>query len=85
MMNTDQCHDFCKLFVKEMVTGCVPCALVGNMFMKQALSMIGVSLSAKNVAGWFLNEIFSEQVGCVSPRGISLFRIPCYTAASVSR
>jgi hypothetical protein len=63
MMNPDQCHEFCKLIVKGMVTGCVPFAFAGNTFIQQALAMIGVSLSAKDVAGRFLDEICAEQTG----------------------
>jgi hypothetical protein len=33
------------------------------MFIKQALAMIGISLSAKDVAGRFLDEICAEQMG----------------------
>jgi hypothetical protein len=35
----------------------------GNMFFQQALSMVGVSFSAKDVAGRFLNDIRAEQMG----------------------
>jgi hypothetical protein len=32
MLNPDQCHEFCKLLVKGMVTGCLPFASAGNKF-----------------------------------------------------
>jgi hypothetical protein len=63
MMSPDQCHEFSKIFVKGMVTGCVPFAFAANMFIQQALDMSGVSLSAKDVGGRLLDEICAEQMG----------------------
>jgi hypothetical protein len=49
------------LAVREgMITECVPLAFAGNMFNQQLLAMIGVSLSAKDVVGRFLDEICME-------------------------
>jgi hypothetical protein len=63
MMTPEQIQDFCKLFVKGMITACVPFAFVGNEFIRSAFAMIGVRLSAKDVAGPLLVEICAEQQG----------------------
>jgi hypothetical protein len=63
MMTPDQIFQFCRLFVKGMVTACVPFTFVMNSFIQEALGMLGVKLNRKDVAGPLLDAICKEQEG----------------------
>jgi hypothetical protein len=61
MMTPDQIFQWCTLFVKGMVTACVPFTFVMNTHIQSALGMLGIKLNRKDVAGPLLDAICEEQ------------------------